>query len=59
MGVKLSLSHCGRKVGLVFENRLQRKIFGHKGDEVTEWRRLHNEELFDMYSLPNTIRMTK
>jgi hypothetical protein len=33
----------------VFENRVLRKIFGPKGDEVTvEWRRLHNEELYDL-----------
>jgi hypothetical protein len=35
----------------VFENRVLRRIFGTKGDEVTgEWRKLHNEELHDMYS---------
>jgi hypothetical protein len=35
----------------VFENRVLRKIFGPKRDEVTgEWRRLHNEELHDLYS---------
>jgi hypothetical protein len=34
----------------VFENRVLRKIFGPKGDEATgEWRRLHNEELFDQF----------
>jgi hypothetical protein len=34
----------------VFENRVLRKIFGSKRDEVTgEWRRLHKEELYDMY----------
>jgi len=37
-----------------------RKIFGPKRDEVTgEWRELHNEELNDLYSLPNIIRMSK
>jgi hypothetical protein len=37
----------------VFENRVLRKIFGAKRDEVTgEWRRLHNEELDDLYYLP-------
>jgi hypothetical protein len=41
----------------VFENRALRRIFGPKGDEVTgEWRRLHNEELNDLYS-PNIIRV--
>jgi hypothetical protein len=35
----------------VFENRVLRKIFGPKGDEVTgEWRKLHNEELRDLYN---------
>jgi hypothetical protein len=43
-----------------FENRVLRKIFGPKRDGVTgEWRRLHNEELYAMYSSPNIIRMMK
>jgi len=38
----------------VFENRVLRKIFGPKRDEVTEeWRKLHNDELDDLYSSPN------
>jgi hypothetical protein len=38
----------------VFENRVLRKIFGPKRDEVTrEWRRLHNTELYGLYSSPN------
>jgi hypothetical protein len=42
----------------VFENRVLRKIFGPKRDEVTgEWRKLHNEELSDVYSSPNIIRV--
>jgi hypothetical protein len=44
----------------VFENRMLRMIFGPKRNEVTgEWRRLHNEELNDLYSSPNIIRMIK
>jgi len=44
----------------VFENRVLRKVFGPKRDEVTgEWRKLHNEELNDLYSLPNIVRMVK
>jgi hypothetical protein len=44
----------------VFENRGLREIFGPKGNEVTgEWRRLHNEELNDLYSLLNIIQVTK
>jgi hypothetical protein len=44
----------------VFENRVLRKIFGPKRDEVTgEWRKLHNEELHDLYSSPSIIRIIK
>jgi hypothetical protein len=43
----------------VFENRVMR-IFGRKRDEVTgEWRKLHNEELNGLYSLPNIVRVIK
>jgi hypothetical protein len=44
----------------VFENRVLRRIFGPNGDEVTGgWRKLHNEELHNLYSSPNIIRMIK
>jgi hypothetical protein len=44
----------------VFENRVLRRIFGPKRDEVTgEWRKLHNEELRDVYSSPSIIRIIK
>jgi hypothetical protein len=43
----------------VFDNRVLR-IFGSKRDEVTgEWRKLHNEELHDLYSSPSIIRIIK
>ena len=42
----------------MFENRVLRRVFGPKKDEVTgEWRKLHNEELSDRYSLPNIMRV--
>jgi hypothetical protein len=44
----------------VFENRVLRRIFGPKRDEVTgEWRKLHNEELHDLFSSANIIRIIK
>ena len=55
MRVKLGLSH--RRV---FESRVLRKKFGPKRDEVTrEWGRLHKEELYDLYSSSNIIRVIK
>ena len=42
----------------VFENKLLRRIFGPRRDEVTgEWRRFHNEELNDLFSSPNIVRV--
>ena len=42
----------------MFENRVLRRVFGPNTDEATgEWRKLHNEELNDLYSLPNILRV--
>jgi hypothetical protein len=44
----------------VFENRVLRGIFGPKGDEIIgSWRKLHNEELHNLFSSPNIIKMIK
>jgi hypothetical protein len=44
----------------VFENMVLRRIFGPRWDEVTgDWRKLHNEELNDLYSSPNIVRVIK
>jgi hypothetical protein len=44
----------------VVENRVLRRVFGPKRDEVTgKWRKLHNKELSDLYSLPNIVRVVK
>ena len=44
----------------VLENRVLRRVFGPKRDEVTgKWRKVHNEELMDLYSLPNIVRVVK
>jgi len=51
-----------RKVGRlgVFKNRVLRMLFGPQRNEITgEWRKLHNEELNDMYSSPNIIWVIK
>jgi hypothetical protein len=44
----------------MFENRVLRTIFGPKREEVAEgWRRLHNEELHNLYALPHIVRVIK
>jgi hypothetical protein len=44
----------------VFENMVLRRIFGPRSDEVTgDWRKLHNEELNNLYSSPNIVRLIK
>ena len=44
----------------VFENMVLRRIFGPRRDEVAEeWRRLHNEDLYDLYCSPNIVRVIK
>jgi len=53
---------CRRILGPVYdnENRVLRRVFRPKRDEVTgEWRKLHNEELRELYSLPNIVRVVK
>jgi hypothetical protein len=43
----------------VFENRVLRRIFGHMRGEGGSWRKLHNDELHDLYSSPNIVRVIK
>jgi hypothetical protein len=61
MGVKIwSLTSREEHRLRVFENRVLRRIFGPKRDEVTgEWRKLHNDELRDLYSSPSIIRLIR
>ena len=50
----------GRTEAEVFENRVLRRVFGPKRNEVTgEWKKLHNDELSDLYALPNIVRVVK
>jgi hypothetical protein len=43
----------------VFQNRVLRKIFGPKREEDGSWRKLHNDELHNLYSSPNIVRVIK
>jgi hypothetical protein len=43
----------------VFENRVLRRIFGPKREENGSWRKLHNDELHDLFSSPNIVRVIK
>jgi hypothetical protein len=55
-----SLTFCEERRLRVFENRVLRRVFGPKRDEVAgERRKLHKEELNDLYSLPNIVRVVK
>jgi hypothetical protein len=48
------------KTRRMFESRVLRRIFGTKGDDISgNWRKLHNEELHNLYSSPSVIRMLK
>jgi len=50
----------GGKRAEVFENRVLRRIFGPRRDELTnEWRKLHKEELYDLKSSPDILRVNK
>jgi hypothetical protein len=60
MGVKFGLALREEHRLRVFENRVLRRIFGPKSDEVMgEWRKLHNKELCDLYSSSSIIRIIK
>jgi hypothetical protein len=59
MGLKLDLSHQGR-TQTEFENRVLKRIFGSKREEVAGgWRTLHNEELHNLWASPNITGVIK
>jgi hypothetical protein len=56
----LSLTLRGERILRVIDNRVLRTIFGRKREEMTGgWKKLHNEELHNLYSSPSMIRMIK
>jgi hypothetical protein len=60
MDAKLGLSLLGEEHRLgFFENRVLRKIFGHRREEDGSWRKLDNDEIHNLYSSPNIIRVIK
>jgi hypothetical protein len=60
MGEAWSLTLRKERRLKVFDNRVLRGVFGPKRDQVTgEWRKLHNEEINGLYSLPNIVRVVK
>jgi hypothetical protein len=59
MGEKLGLSLCGMNKDRIFEKRVLRRIFGPKRGEDGSWRKLHNDELHDLYSSLNIVRLIK
>ena len=60
MGVKLGLSHWGINIGWGRSRIGCRDIFGLKGNQVIrKWRRLRNEKLYNLYSAPDVMRVTK
>jgi hypothetical protein len=59
MGAKLGLALREEHRLKVFENRVLRKIFGPKREEGGLWRKLHNDELHNLCSSPNIVRVIK
>ena len=56
----MAVDIAGGKEAEVFENMMLRRIFGPRRDEITvEWKKSHNEELNDLYSSPNIVRVIK